>query len=112
MTTHDIARIAHEVNRSYCQSVGDDSQLPWDAAPEWQRRSSVRGVEGIKSGAITTPEQAHESWSREKVEAGWIYGPVKDANTLQHPCLVPYAELEGVQRLKDTIFFAVVNACQ
>lgn len=110
MTVHDIARLAHEVNRSYCQSLGDDSQLPWDAAPEWQRASITTGVEKILSGAVTSPEQSHESWRAEKVAAGWIYGAVKDAEAKTHPCLVPYADLPPEQRLKDTIFHAIVRA--
>ena len=38
-----IAKIAHEVNRTYCIEIGDDSQLSWKDAPEWQKR--VRLVE-------------------------------------------------------------------
>ena len=29
-----IARACHEVNRSYCEMVGDNSQVRWDDAPE------------------------------------------------------------------------------
>lgn len=39
-----IARVAHEVNRAYCQSLGDKSQARWEEAPQWQRDSAVAGV--------------------------------------------------------------------
>ena len=30
------AKTAHEVNRAYCQGLGDYSQLHWEEAPDWQ----------------------------------------------------------------------------
>jgi hypothetical protein len=106
----DIARAAHEVNRAYCESIGDTSQLPWDQAPTWQWQSAEDGVRKILSGEVTTPEQAHESWLVFKRADGWGFGPVKDPETKSHPCMVPYAELPQEQRVKDALFFAVVRA--
>ena len=59
-----------------------------------------------------TPEQLHESWMRDKLTAGWVYGPEKqpDANPPTHHCLVPYADLPPVHRVKDGIFRSVVRA--
>mgnify|MGYP001560010111 CR=1 FL=1 len=37
MNVEDIARVCHEVNRSYCLARGDDSQMPWDKAPTGRR---------------------------------------------------------------------------
>ena len=111
MTAQDIARIVHEANRAYCQTIGDDSQVSWGTSPDWQRESAVKGVEGILSGAISTPEQSHESWLAEKARTGWTYGPVKDAEKKEHPCFVPYAQLPPEQQVKDAIFFAIVKAC-
>lgn len=101
------ARAAHETNRAYCIALGDTSQLPWDSAPEWQRTSCRNGVRGALTGA--TPEQSHESWSAEKVATGWTWGPVKDPEAKQHPCLVPYDQLPPDQRAKDAIFVGVVR---
>lgn len=104
------ARVAHEANRAYCATIGDDSQVPWLEAPEWQRDSARRGVAGVFNGSIATPQESHESWTREKMETGWVYGPVKDAEAKTHPCLVPYRDLPQEQRQKDAIFFAVVRS--
>ena len=43
MNIEDIARICHEANRAYCKAFGDDSHLPWDSAPQWQRESAIMG---------------------------------------------------------------------
>jgi hypothetical protein len=101
------AQFAHEANRIYCQSIGDFSQLHWDEAPEWQRSSALKGVEGALRG--NTPEQSHESWLAEKWATGWKYGPVKDAEKKEHPCMVPYLELLPNQKIKDEIFLESVR---
>ena len=38
------AHASHEANRAYCLSLGDKSQRPWDAAPDWQKASARDGV--------------------------------------------------------------------
>ena len=111
MIAMQIAQVVHEANRAYCRTIGDYSQVSWDEAPEWQRTSAINGVAGILNGSITKPEQSHESWLAEKQATGWKYGPVKNAETKEHPCFVPYNELPAEQRVKDAIFFAIVRAC-
>lgn len=109
MTIEKIASICHEANRAYCKAIGDDSQLPWDQAQQWQRDSAIHGVAyKIEYGA--TPEQQHEEWFADKVRAGWVYGRVKDAIAKTHPCMLPYSELPPEQKTKDALFCAVVSA--
>lgn len=105
-----IARVCHEANRAYCQSIGDDSQVPWNDAPQWQKDSAIRGVLFHMTNPDATPENSHESWLEEKRANGWTYGEVKDAEKKTHPCFRPYAELPQEQRSKDYIFRAIVHA--
>lgn len=105
-----IAQVAHEANRAYCDATGDYSQISWENAPEWQRKSAANGVHGILNGSIETPEDAHLSWLREKEADGWVVGAVKDADAKTHPCIVPYHQLPAEQQRKDALFFAVVKA--
>ena len=109
MRQEDIARVAHEVNRAYCQAIGDPVQEPWDEAPDWQHSSCINGVVMHLANPNATPEQSHECWLAEKISNGWVYGPVKDPDKKQHPCCVPYADLPEAQRAKDYIFRAVVH---
>lgn len=109
-----IAKICHEANRVYCESLGDDSQKLWFDAPEWQRESCINGVHfhlsGISKGIKPKPESSHQNWMAEKLANGWRYGPVKDPEKKQHPCLVPYEKLPEDQRRKDALFCAIVAA--
>lgn len=109
MTHEQIARVAHEVNRAYCQALGDHSQPSWEDAPEWQRSSALKGVELHMSGDHG-PEASHESWMAQKVSEGWVYGEKKDPEAKTHHCIVPFDQLPREQQAKDFLFRAVVHA--
>jgi len=107
-STHDIARIAHEINRAYCQAIGDYSQLPWDEAPQWQRDSAVKGVVFCANNPDAPPSANHDAWLAEKAEQGWTWGEVKDPEKKEHPCFCAYEFLPVTQQAKDHLFKAVV----
>ena len=109
MDRTEIARVAHEINRAYCASLGDDSQPSWDNAPDWQKASALAGVDMHLANPDATPENSHESWLAQKTAEGWKYGPVKDAEKKEHPCFLPYSELPPEQKAKDYLFRAVVH---
>lgn len=105
-----IAGVAHEVNRAYCQALGDESQPAWEDAPGWQRESAFNGVQFHLDHPDAGPEASHDNWLTEKLAQGWKFGPVKDAELKEHPCCVPFSELPVSQQAKDYIFRAVVHA--
>lgn len=108
MNAEQIARICHAVNRAYCRSIGDDSQPAWEDAPDWQKESAINGVQ-FHLNNETTPAASHENWLNQKVADGWVYGPVKDPEKKEHPCMVPYDQLPVEQRTKDYLFKAVCD---
>lgn len=108
-TMEQIAEVAHEVNRAYCQALGDSSQPAWGDAPEWQRSSARMGVDLHTMGRFG-PESSHISWMKQKLDDGWKFGPVKDAEKKEHPCLVPFEQLPKEQQAKDYLFRGVVHA--
>lgn len=109
-----VARICHEANRAYCQSIGDNSQPTWEHAPQWQRDSAINGVKfhvaHLAAGTKPAPSASHEAWLAEKRADGWKFGPVKDAAKKEHPCFIPYEGLPIEQRLKDYLFAAINEA--
>lgn len=105
-----IARVAHEVNRAYCASIGDNSQPSWEDAPEWQKNSAINGVQFHLAHPGASPADSHNNWLAQKAAEGWTYGEMKDQEAKTHPCFRPYEELPQEQRSKDYLFIAVVNA--
>ena len=91
-------------------SIGDDSQLPWDEAPEWQRDSAMRGVRTAIANPNITAEDMHEAWAAEKMNDGWKFGYEKDADEKTHPCLVPFNQLPEDQQYKDRLFIDTIRA--
>lgn len=66
MYTEQIAKTCHEVNKAYCESIGDNSQPDWKGAPEWQKNSAINGVDFHISNDVT-PEQSHQNWMKDKL---------------------------------------------
>ena len=105
-----MARTAHEVNRAYCQSIGDMSQPSWEDAPEWQQDSAKNGVKFHLENPDAGPAASHNNWLIQKQFEGWVYGPVKDPEKKMHPCIVPYDQLPKEQQTKDSLFIAVIHS--
>ena len=105
----NAARLAHEVNKAYCEAIGDRSQVDWDKAEDWQQRSAIEGVRAIEAGIIESPGDSHVSWMKQKVADGWVYGLKKDAEKKTHHCMVPFNQLPLDQQVKDHLFLRAVR---
>ncbi len=104
----DVARVIHEANRAI-QFINEEPVSPeWDEAPTYMVKSTLNGIEAALSGM--TPEELHANWCAYRLNDGWVYGEVKDETAKTHPCLVPYDELPDEQRVKDSLFHAIVHA--
>jgi len=110
LSIEQIAAVCHEANRSLCANLGDMSQKPWALAEKWQRDSAIQGVKFRLDNPTALPGTQHESWFEQKVADGWKYGPVKDAEKKEHPCMVPFTQLPLEQQAKDHLFIAVVDS--
>ena len=104
-----IAQAAYEANRAYVIAEDPEmfSKLHWEDFDEKTKEGYKVGVIGVLEGK--GPDHTHELWMKTRLEQGWKFGPVKDASTLEHPCLVPYDQLPPKQRSKDLIFIGVVR---
>lgn len=110
MTIEQIAEVCHEVNREYCEFLGDYSIKPWEDAEDNIKGSAVDGVKFRIDFPTVSPQEMHFNWSKFKLADGWKYGPVKDVELKTHPCLVEYKDLPEDQKAKDYIFSSVVGA--
>lgn len=110
MKVEEIAEVAHNVNKAYCESIGDDSQPTWEDAPQWQKTSSINGVKFHLENPSASPSASHDSWLEEKTKDGWKWGEIKDADKKEHPCFMPYNLLPTEQKSKDYIFKQIVDS--
>jgi hypothetical protein len=111
MSPEQIAKVCHEVNRAYCEALGDNSQVAWEDAPAWQRDSALAGVRLHLADPTVGPSGSHKAWLAQKKADGWKYGAVKDEVKKTHYCMVPFEELPPAQQAKDFIFRAIVLTC-
>ena len=105
-----IAKICHNANKAYCEMNGDSTQKNWEEADEWQRESAVKGAQFRIDNPDAGHDAQHNSWMKEKIDSGWVYGEVKDAEAKTHPCIVPFNQLPEFQQKKDALFCAIVDA--
>jgi hypothetical protein len=110
MTKEQIAQVAHEVNKAYCQAIGDYSQVSWADAPQWQKDSAISGVNFHLENPDKGPEDSHAEWKRHKMTEGWSYGPEKDVFKKTHPCMCDYKDLPVEQKAKDYFFRQLVHS--
>lgn len=107
---HEIARMCHEANRTWCEINGDASQLSWGRAEGWQTQSAIAGVMFRLENPSAPTSATHEAWMADKAAQGWRRGDVKDPSAKTHPCMVPFGDLPAEQRMKDVLFGALVRS--
>lgn len=54
-----------------------------------------------------SPEELHGSWMQAYISMGWKYGEEYDRENKIHPDLVPYSQLNQIERDKDAVFVAL-----
>jgi len=105
-----VAAFCHEVNRLYCQFIGDPSQTDWFSTPDMIKESAVDGVRAVLEGRVKEPGDSHANWYKFKKEQGWVFGPEKCISKKTHPCMLPFEELPKEQQYKDVLFVNTAKA--
>lgn len=114
LTVPEVARLAHETNRAWCEMRGDTSQVPWAEAPAPMKAVVNSGIQNRLEDPGMSPDESHENWMGEMVDAGWVYGETKNAEASPptHPNILPYEDLPVDQQIKDHLFRAIVHALE
>lgn len=111
-----LAAACHSAWYAYTVLALNEEGEPWETAPEWQKNSIRDAVrfwdeelakadqsEPLANKAARLAPLSHENWMKYKAEEGWKYGPVKDPEKKEHPCMVPYNDLPEDQKIKDLV---------
>lgn len=82
--------------------------VPWSEREAPFRDQFCKVIERqCGSQRSSSPEELHGSWMQAYFAMGWVYGEKYDREAKTHPDLVPYAQLEQLERDKDTVFVAL-----
>lgn len=46
-------------------------------------------------------ENAHDVWAQQRISDGWRYGPQRNDDRKEHPCLVAYSDLPESEKEYD-----------
>lgn len=68
----------------YTPKPFDDRGIPLPDELEYLKEELARNV--------------HEVWASGRLAAGWKYGPVRDEDRKEHPCLIPYEDLSEEEK--------------
>ena len=63
--------------------------------------TNIQLPEELMALAETISKNVHEVWAQNRIREGWTYGPVRDDQKRQTPCLVPYDQLPEEEKAYD-----------
>lgn len=82
--------------------------VPWDEREEPFKVQFREVIERqCSDNRSRSSEELHGSWMTAYFEMGWQYGHEYSRENKTHPDLVPYADLEQLERDKDAVFIAL-----
>ena len=63
--------------------------------------SNVQLPEELMELAEVIAKNVHNVWATNRIKEGWTYGPVRDDQKRETPCLIPYEELPEEEKAYD-----------
>jgi len=72
-----------------------------DYKPEPISTADVSLGDDLLTLAEVLAKNAHDRWARQRFADGWQYGPRRDDERKEHPCLVPYESLPDSEKAYD-----------
>jgi len=105
-----IARVVHEAMRAWQAANGQAASPPWGRGPKWMKDATAASVAWRIANPKAPASAQHEQWVAAKKADGWTFGTMKDGRKKTHPMLVPYAQLPEVEKRKDALVNAIVDA--
>jgi RyR domain len=105
-----IAEVMHEGMRAWQKANGQAPAPTWGRAPKWMKVSSIEAVHWRLKNPNASASAQHDRWAEQKKADGWKFGKTKSGVKKTHPMLVPYSALPEVERRKDALVNAVIDA--
>lgn len=103
-----VANVSAEISMALTAIAQGGSGVEADL---WYHLAGIWTKTTITTYNNAQAERLHEMWMAALERDGWKLGKIKDPVAKTHPCLIPYRDLSYTQRVKDSVFVAVVRAC-
>ena len=62
---------------------------------------NVKLPENLDNLIEKVAREVHETWAANRIKEGWKYGPERNDEKKETPCLVPYDELPEIEKDYD-----------
>ena len=69
--------------------------------PQPMDTSDVQLPEELNELVEKMAKNVHDVWAQSRISQGWTYGPERNDERKEHPCLVEYEELPDSEREYD-----------
>lgn len=63
--------------------------------------SDIELPESLQELMEQIAENVHDVWAYNRKKEGWTYGPERNDSKKTHPCIVPYDELDDIEKEYD-----------
>ena len=77
------------------------NSINMDYKPSPMETSSVEVPQDLLVLTEEIAKNVHDVWAQNRIKEGWTYGPERNDEQKQTPCLVPYEDLPEVEKDYD-----------
>ncbi len=109
-TINFICKLCHDANNELMVANGETPCGDWDTLDDHLKQMTRDSVSVIIDNPSITAEDIHNTWMDNKRRDGWVYGATKDANKKTHPLMIPFADMNAIDKSKDQSFIDIVNS--
>lgn len=105
--------IAHAVEDSkslYKEYVGEPLSPPFEEMPDDYRKKIVASVVAIWQNPDMSPQDMHNVWMKRQLSSGWKHGGTYDEKSKTSPALVPFHDLNELQKNLTFMMWAMCRA--
>lgn len=104
------AIVLHTAMACLAAAAGDPSAKGWSALDDAAKDKAQAWVSYLHEHQDFTPEDLHNAWATQKMEAGWTPGAELDEEKKTSPLLVPFEQLPQHERDKLWVAKGIVTA--
>jgi len=109
MKLAEVARMVHQTDKAYCESIGDYSNKNWEQAEPADKKRMEDIVQFYTDNPLAMDCSIHNVWIKAMVMDGWVKGDEFNPFTKTHPGIIKFEEIPFEQQVRATIIRRVIG---